>query len=94
MSLPVPLFSALLSGFAFSKTPFERQGRTRSVIMCFLSLFASMSGAFAGEFIGRIGFQWLAAAMASTVTVAAILMVINPLLRRIPSADRWDEVSL
>ncbi len=94
MSLPVPLFSALLSGFAFSKTPFERQGRTRSVIMCFLSLFASMSGAFAGEFIGRIGFQWLAAAMASTVTVAAILMVINPLLRRIPSADRWDEISL
>ena len=51
VSLPMPLFSALVNGFVFSKTPVERQGRTRAAVMTTVMLFGSCSGALAGELL-------------------------------------------
>ncbi|MBR1830472.1 MAG: MFS transporter [Atopobiaceae bacterium] len=48
VSLPMPLFGALVNGFVFSKTPVERQGRARAAVMTTIMLFGTASGAVAG----------------------------------------------
>ena len=93
-SLPMPLFSALVNGFVFSKTPVSKQGRTRSAIMCVLMLFGSLSGALAGELLPRIGFSGFVVLMAVLWLAAAVLAALNPRIRAIPASPEWDSVEL
>ncbi len=93
-SLPLPLFSALASGFVFSKTPVAKQGRTRAVVMAVLMLFGSLSGAAAGELLPRIGFSGFVLVMSGLALAAAAFAALNPRIRTIPSADHWAEVDL
>ena len=93
-SLPMPLFGALVNGFVFSKTPVDRQGRTRSAVMTTIMLFGSASGAVAGELLPRLGFSGFVIAMLSLVVVSVVLAVLNPRIRRIPASPHWAEVEL
>ena len=93
-SLPLPLFSALVNGFVFSKTPVDRQGRTRSAVMTTIMLFGSASGAVAGELLPRIGFHGIVLAMLSLVAVSVVLAATNPRIRSIPASPHWAEVEL
>ena len=93
-SLPMPLFAALVNGFVFSKTPVDRQGRTRAAVMTTIMLFGSMSGAVAGELLPRVGFHGTVILMMGLVVIAVVLAAINPLIRAIPASPHWDEVSL
>ncbi len=93
-SLPMPLFSALVNGFVFSKTPVSKQGRTRAAVMCALMFFGSLSGAMAGELLPRIGFSGFMACMAVLSLLAAALTAVNPRLRTIPASSKWDQVEL
>ena len=93
-SLPMPLFGALVNGFVFSKTPVERQGRTRAAVMTTIMLFGSSSGAVAGELLPRIGFQGFVVAMLCLVAVSVVLAALNPRIRRIPASPHWGEVEL
>ena len=94
VSLPMPLFGALVNGFVFSKTPVERQGRTRAAVMTTIMLFGSASGAVAGEALPRIGFTGFVVAMLSLVAVSVVLAALNPRIRTIPASPRWSEVEL
>lgn len=94
VSLPMPLFSALVNGFVFSKTPVERQGRTRAAVMTTVMLFGSWSGALAGELLPRIGFHGLVAVMLVLVGVSVVLAALDPRIRAIPTSPHWDEVEL
>ncbi len=93
-SLPMPLFGALANGFVFSKTPVERQGRTRAAVMTTIMLFGSGSGAVAGELLPRLGFRGFVIAMLALVMVSVVLAAINPRIRTIPASPHWDEVEL
>ena len=93
-SLPMPLFGALVNGFVFSKTPVERQGRTRAAVMTTIMLFGSASGAVAGELLPRIGFHGFVMAMMVLVVVSVVLAALNPRIRTIPASPHWDEVEL
>ena len=93
-SLPMPLFGALVNGFVFSKTPVDRQGRTRSAVMTVIMLFGSGSGALAGELLPRMGFGGFVSTMLCLVAFAVVLAALNPLIRRIPASPRWGEVEL
>lgn len=93
-SLPIPLFGALVNGFVFSKTPVERQGRTRSAVMTTIMLFGSASGAVAGELLPRLGFRGFVIAMLVLVVVSVVLAAVNPRIRTIPSSPHWAEVEL
>lgn len=93
-SLPMPLFGALANGFVFSKTPVDRQGRTRSAVMTTVMLFGSGSGALAGELLPRIGFHGFVMAMLALVVVAVAMAALSPRLRAIPASPHWDEVAL
>ncbi len=93
-SLPMPLFGALVNGFVFSKTPVERQGRTRAAVMTTIMLFGSASGAVAGELLPRIGFQGFVIAMMVLVVVSVVLAALNPRIRTIPASPHWSEVEL
>ena len=93
-SLPIPLFGALVNGFVFSKTPVERQGRTRAAVMTTIMLFGSASGAVAGELLPRLGFRGFVIAMLVLVAVSVVLAAINPRIRTIPSSPHWAEVEL
>ena len=93
-SLPIPLFGALVNGFVFSKTPIDRQGRTRSAVMTTIMLFGSASGAVAGEGLARIGFHGFVLAMMALVVVSVVLAAINPRIRTIPASPHWSEVEL
>ncbi|MBO7675808.1 MAG: MFS transporter [Atopobiaceae bacterium] len=93
-SLPMPLFSALVNGFVFSKTPVTKQGRTRAAIMTSIMLIGSLSGAFAGEMLPRIGFSGFIACMMGLAGTGAILAALNPRIRTIPASPQWDEVDL
>ncbi len=93
-SLPIPLFGALVNGFVFSKTPVERQGRTRAAVMTTIMLFGSASGAVAGELLPRISFRGFVIAMLALVAVSVVLAAINPRIRTIPASPHWAEVEL
>ena len=93
-SLPVPLLSALLNGFVFSKTPTTKQGRTRAAIMTVIMLIGSFSGGVAGELIPRIGFTGFVVTMMILALLGASVAAINPRLRSIPASPHWDEVDL
>lgn len=93
-SLPMPLFGALANGFVFSKTPVERQGRTRAAVMTTIMLFGSGSGAVAGELLPRLGFRGFVIAMLALVMVSVVLAALNPRIRTIPASPHWDEVEL
>lgn len=93
-SLPAPLFSALASGFVFSKTPYEKQGRTRAAIMTTIMLFGSASGAITGELMPRIGFSGVVVTMLVLVSFAAALAALNPRIRHLPASPEWANVSL
>ena len=93
-SLPMPLFGALANGFVFSKTPVDRQGRTRSAVMTTVMFFGSGSGALAGELLPRIGFHGFVMAMLALVVVAVAMAALSPRLRTIPASPHWDEVAL
>ena len=93
-SLPMPLFSALVNGFVFSKTPVAKQGRTRAAIMTTIMLIGSLSGAFAGELLPRIGFSGFVITMMALAIVGAVLAVLNPRIRTIPASPQWDQVEL
>lgn len=94
ISLPMPLFGALVNGFVFSKTPVERQGRTRAAVMTTVMLFGSGSGAVAGELLPRIGFHGFVLVMLVLVVFAVVLATLNPRIRRIPASPHWSEVEL
>jgi predicted MFS family arabinose efflux permease len=93
-SLPMPLFGALVNGFVFSKTPVERQGRTRAAVMTTIMLFGSASGAVAGEALPRLGFQGFVVAMLVLVAVSVVMAALNPRIRTIPASPHWAEVEL
>jgi len=93
-SIPMPLFGALVNGFVFSKTPVERQGRTRAAVMTTIMLFGSASGAVAGEALPRIGFSGFVLAMMVLVVISVVLAALNPRIRRIPASPQWAEVEL
>ena len=93
-SLPMPLFGALANGFVFSKTPVERQGRTRAAVMTTVMFFGSGSGALAGELLPRIGFTGFVIAMLVLVAVSVVIAALNPLIRSIPASPHWSEVEL
>lgn len=93
-SLPMPLFSALVNGFVFSKTPVAKQGRTRAAIMTTIMLIGSLSGAFAGELLPRIGFSGFVITMMALAIVGAVLAALNPRIRTIPASPQWDQVEL
>ena len=93
-SLPMPLFAALVNGFVFSKTPVDRQGRTRAAVMTAIMFFGSGSGALAGEALPRIGFHGFVFAMLLLVVLSVTLAALNPLIRRIPASPQWPEVEL
>jgi len=93
-SLPMPLFGALVNGFVFSKTPVDRQGRTRAAITTTVMAFGSLSGAMAGELLPRIGFSGFVSAMLVLAMSSVVLTGINPRLRTIPSSPHWGEVEL
>lgn len=93
-SLPMSLFSALVNGFVFSKTPVSKQGRTRAAVMTAIMLFGSLSGAVAGEMLPRIGFGGFVACMAVLSLFAAFLTLVNPRIRSIPASSEWESVEL
>lgn len=93
-SLPIPLFGALVNGFVFSKTPVDRQGRTRAAVMTTIMLFGSASGAVAGELLPRFGFSGFVVAMLVLVFASVFLAAINPRLRSIPASPEWGSVEL
>ncbi|MBR1828259.1 MAG: MFS transporter [Atopobiaceae bacterium] len=93
-SLPMPLFGALVNGFVFSKTPVDRQGRTRAAVMTAIMFFGSGSGALAGELLPRIGFTGFVIAMMVLVLCSVVLAAINPRIRRIPASPEWASVEL
>ena len=93
-SLPMPLFSALANGFVFSKTPVAKQGRTRAAVMTAIMLFATSSGAVAGELMPRIGFSGFIVTMLMLVMIAAAIAATNPRIRCIPAPAKWDTVDL
>ena len=93
-SLPMPLFSALVNGFVFSKTPVTKQGRTRAAIMTVIMLIGSCSGALAGELLPRIGFSGFVLLMMSLALVGGALSFANPRIRSIPASEEWDSVEL
>lgn len=93
-SLPMPLFSALVNGFVFSKTPVAKQGRTRAAIMTSIMLIGSLSGAFAGELLPRVGFSGFVVTMMVLALIGAVFAALNPRIRSIPASPQWDEVDL
>lgn len=93
-ALPSPLFMALGSGFVFSKTPVDKQGRTRAAVMTAIMAFGSVSGALAGELLPRIGFSGFVLVMIALMGCAALLAAANPRLRTIPASPEWDTVDL
>ncbi len=93
-ALPSPLFMALGSGFVFSKTPVDKQGRTRAAVMTAIMAFGSVSGALAGELLPRIGFSGFVLVMIALMGCAALLAALNPRLRSIPASPEWDTVDL
>jgi hypothetical protein len=93
-SLPMPLFSALVNGFVFSKTPVAKQGRTRAAIMTSIMFIVSLSGAFAGELLPRTGFRGFVIVMMAFALLGAMLAAFNPRIRTIPASPKWDEVEL
>ena len=93
-SLPLPLFGALVNGFVFSKTPVDRQGRTRAAVTTAIMLFGSGSGALAGELLPRLGFHGCVLAMLALVALSVVLAAANPRIRAIPASPEWDTVSL
>lgn len=93
-SLPSPLFSALASGFIFSKTPVSKQGRTRAAVMTTIMLFGSISGALAGELLPRIGFNGFVFVMMGLMGLSALGASLSPRLRSIPAAPEWESVEL
>lgn len=94
IGLPLPLFGALCNGFVFSKTPVERQGRTRAAVMTTIMLFGSGSGAVAGELLPRIGFHGVVLTMMALLGVAISLVILNRRIRTIPASPHWPEVEL
>lgn len=92
--LPLPLFGALCNGFVFSKTPVERQGRTRAAVMTAIMLFGSGSGALAGEMLPRIGFSGFVMCMMALMGVAIAMVLVNRRIRTIPASPHWSEVEL
>ncbi len=92
--LPMPLFGALVNGFIFSKTPVDRQGRTRAAVMTAVMFFGSGSGALAGELLPRVGFHGVVLVMMGLMIVAVFLAVLNPRIRTIPASPEWDLVEL
>ena len=92
--LPLPLFGALCNGFVFSKTPVERQGRTRAAVMTTIMLFGSGSGAVAGELLPRIGFSGVVLVMMALLGISIALVVLNQRIRTIPASPDWPEVEL
>ena len=93
-SLPMPLFAALVNGFVFSKTPVDKQGRTRAAVMTAVMLFGSASGAVAGELLPAIGFTGFVVVMLVLVVLSAALAAFNPLIRALPASPHWAEVDL
>lgn len=93
-SLPMPLFSALVNGFVFSKTPITKQGRTRAAIMTVIMLIGSSSGALAGEMLPRVGFSGFVLLMMGLAVLGSALSMINPRIRSIPASPEWDNVEL
>ena len=93
-SLPMPLFSALVNGFVFSKTPVTKQGRTRAAVMTAIMFFGSFSGGIAGELLPRIGFSGFVVCMACLSLLGAALTALNPRLRSIPASGEWEDVEL
>lgn len=92
--LPTPLFGALVNGFVFSKTPVERQGRTRAAVMTVIMLFGSGSGALAGELLPRLGFSGFVLVMMTLVLAAVALAATNKRIRTIPASPEWGSVDL
>jgi len=93
-SLPMPLFGALVNGFTFSKTPVDRQGRTRAAVMTAIMFFGSGSGALAGELLPRIGFTGFVVLMMALALCSVVLAALNPRIRTIPASPEWGSVEL
>lgn len=93
-SLPMPLFSALVNGFVFSKTPVSKQGRTRAAVMTVIMLIGSLSGAVAGELLPRIGFSGFVLIMIGLAMIGALVAWANPRIRSIPASPDWPFVEL
>lgn len=92
--LPMPLFNALVMGFVFSKTPVDRQGRTRAAVMTTVMLISSGAGGLAGELLPRIGFGGFVFVMIGLMLLAALCALASRRVRSIPASPEWPRVEL
>lgn len=93
-SLPMPLFAALTNGFVFSKTPIDKQGRTRAAVMTTIMAFGSASGAVAGELLPRMGFSGFVLLVSALIMCSALVCAALPRLHSLPASPHWGEVEL
>lgn len=93
-ALPVPLASSLLSGFTFTKTPQDMQGRLGSVFNVASSLPMAFCSALAGQLLASFGFSAAVAAFMIVLGLNIVIVLASPAVRALPAADRWDEAGL
>lgn len=94
VALPVPLASALLSGFMFTKTPQEMQGRLGSVVNVMATLPMAFCSALAGQLLASFGFAVAVAVFMAVLAANVVIVLAAPSVRRLPAADRWAQTEL
>lgn len=94
VALPVPLASALLSGFVFAKTPSDMQGRLGSVFGIISTLPTAFCSAVAGQLLSALGFFPSIATFMVVLAINIIIVLASPSVRRLPAANHWTEIEL
>lgn len=93
-SLAPPAMISGLLGYLFARTPIHLQGRVQSLVMLFTGIPSAFAPFGAGLLLEVAGYGWAVTTFFVSLVMAAIVAIVSPLIRGIPSPAQWGDCPL
>ncbi|MBD8020136.1 MFS transporter [Brevibacterium gallinarum] len=92
--LGVPSLNGAMSGFFFSSTPEELQGRVQAILASFTLGLGALAPAAAGFVLQHWGTGWAYAMALTPMVIALTVALMSTRIRELPTPENWYQYEL
>ncbi|MCT1656592.1 MFS transporter [Brevibacterium luteolum] len=92
--LGVPSLNGAMSGFFFSSTPDELQGRVHAILASFTLGLGALAPAVAGFVLQHWGTGWAYAMALTPMVIALTAALLSTRIRELPTPENWHKYEL